>query len=70
MIPGMCMAGTVVFREIGNDFFPFLYVDRKNRFFLDVPPGRLADCDGKRAMLELVPGDTGRTWKVRKIMPI
>ena len=70
MKPGMCMAGTVVFREIGNDFFPFLYVDRKNRFFLDVSPGRLSEYDGKRVMLELVPGDTGSTWKVRKIMPL
>lgn len=70
MKPGMCIAGTVVFREIGNEFHPFLYLDRKANFFLDASVNRLAEHDGKRVMLELVPGDTGRTWKVRKIMPL
>jgi len=70
MKPGMCIVGTVVFRAIGSEFFPFLYVDRNVNFFLDAPVRRMAEHDGKRVMLELVPGDTGRTWKVRKIMPL
>lgn len=70
MKPGMCIAGTVVFREIGNDFFPFLYLTRKVNFFLDASVSRLSEYDGKRVMLELVPGDTGGNWKVRKILPL
>ena len=70
MKPGMCIEGTLVFREICGDFFPVLYVGRKVNFYLDASVGRLSEHDGKRVMLELVPGDTGRTWKVRKILPL
>ena len=70
MKPGMCIAGTMVFREICGDLFPVLYVDRKVNFYLDVSVGRLVEHDGKRVMLELVPGGTGRTWKVRRILPL
>lgn len=70
MKPGMCIAGTVVFRGIGNDWFPFLYVDRANRYPLVSTLRRLGDYDGRRVLAELVPGDTGGNWKVRRVLPL